>query len=207
MDNKGEKNLTIIYKRLFKLFLINELNKTKINLNDSDIYSTKSNSNLNYFNANSVSVSNIGNDIRNSYNLSAFEELNNQREFEVNENELFSNMENLNGNGFGNVNVNSNFGFGINFGFNFNGNFENNICPFGDVVKNSLTNCQAQTQAQSQTTSNANNFNYSNYYNGNFYNPNNPFKSITKSCSSQDDIYSLDFQGRYFIEKYIKNLT
>ena len=145
MDNSNEKSLPNIYKRLFKLFLLNEMNK----INESYNNSTKSNLNSNCNSNISYPFSN--NEIRISSNISAFEESNLNKELE--EKEIFSNEENIN---------------------------SDHICPFWDISKISFGNTQ----------------NYNNCYN-----QQNPFKSISKSSSGQDDIYSLDFQGRYFIEK------
>jgi len=69
---------------------------------------------------------------------------------------------------------------------------ENMICPFWDVSKISINNIN----------NNNNNIFPPHFTNlNNYLNPQNPFKSNCKSTISQDDIYSLDFQGRYFIEK------
>ena len=134
MDNSSERNLTTIYTRLFKLFLINEINK----INEFDCNSTKSTSN---------NTNGFINEVRNSNNLSAFDDIIPNREFEVND--LLSNDEN-----------------------------SEPFCPFWDYSKISINNNQQFSNCYQQ----------------------NPFKSQSKS-SIQDDIYTLDFQGRYFIEK------
>lgn len=147
------KNLTSIYKRLFKLFLINEINK--LNLNDSDSIRSSSNSGYMIFNS----------EFRNSNNLSSFEDYNINKEIDIND--FFSNDENL----------------------------DNMNCPFWDISKTSTNN------SYQNSNSNIYNCNY-NLINQNAYiNLNNPFKSNSKSSNSEEDVYSLEFQGRYFIEK------
>ena len=73
----------------------------------------------------------------------------------------------------------------------------NIISPFGDISKVSIINAN-QSNNNSSSFSNSNSVLNSN---NNSNTISNPFKS-NQRIYWQDDIYSFDFQARYFIEKY-----
>lgn len=161
LDTRAERNLGSCYSKLFKRFLLNEINKLQ-ETND-----------LNLNRGNPMEPPNLFQS-RNSNTLFNNDEgkiSHNRYEDEINS--LFSNEDEL-----------------------------NNICPFWDISKVSTaygnqSNLNSNSYSNSNSNSVLNSHNDSNQINNN----NNPFKSNHK-IYWQDDVYSFDFQARYFIEKY-----
>lgn len=71
----------------------------------------------------------------------------------------------------------------------------NFLCPFWDNSKLSINNNVYQNNLNSNSNSE-----FNSQYNS--FSINNPFKNNQRLCW-QDDVYSFDFQARYFIEKYL----
>jgi hypothetical protein len=114
--------------------------------------------------------------------------------FNFNGNNEIRNLSNLST--FDEIQISQNRELEVNDLFSMDENIENIICPFWDISKISITN------NNQYLSNNYNNNNYNNNnYNNNFQKFQNPFKSNNKSINPLDEVYSLDFQGRYFIEK------
>jgi len=174
LDTRAERNLGSCYTKLFKRFLLNEMNKIQ-ETND-----------INLNRGNQMDVPNLF-QTRNSNNLFNNDEAKiSHYRYEDEINSLFSNEDDL-----------------------------NYLCPFWDVSKVSITNSnQSNLNSNSDSVLNShNNINYipnpfkfnsnSNSVLNSHNNSNsitNPFKLNQKNYW-QDDVYSFDFQARYFLEK------
>ncbi len=169
-DARTERNLGSCYVRLFKKFLLNEINKIQ-DINETIMNRGSQMDQQNIFQIKNSSSNNNG-IINNLFNNDEGKISLNKHEDEINS--IFSNEEDL-----------------------------NFLCPFWDISKFSLNN--------NSINNNSHTTNYSLSYSGLNYNLNsgfnnnqinNPFISNQKNYW-HEDVYSFDFQARYFIERYL----